>query len=96
SGLPVEFTGTEQEAIAQYGQAIVDRVNFSRGRVRPMAAVSASLGIHIWKRDASVLDIQASGDNLNNRLNLIDFAGLFSGNAVAPPRSYSVRLTLHF
>ncbi len=96
SGLPVEFTGTEQEAIAQYGQAIVDRVNFFRGRVRPNAAVSASLGVRIWKRNASVVDLQASGDNLNDRLNLIDFAGLFSGNAVAPPRSYSLRMTLHF
>ena len=30
-GLPVEFDGTEQEAIAQYGSQIVGRVNLARG-----------------------------------------------------------------
>ena len=35
SGLPVEFDGTEADAIAQYGQRIVDRLNLARGRVRP-------------------------------------------------------------
>lgn len=34
--------------------------------------------------------------NINNRLNLIDFAGLFSGNAIAPPRSYAIRLQASF
>jgi hypothetical protein len=29
-------------------------------------------------------------------LNLIDFGGLFSGNAIAPPRSYSLRLQTNF
>jgi hypothetical protein len=28
--------------------------------------------------------LQADADNLNNRLNIIDFGGLFSGNAIAP------------
>jgi hypothetical protein len=40
--------------------------------------------------------LQADVLNLNNRLNLIDFAGLFSGNSIAPPRSYSLRLTMDF
>ena len=30
---------------------------------------------------------QVDGDNLNNRLNVLDFGGLFSGNAIAPGRS---------
>jgi hypothetical protein len=34
--------------------------------------------------------------NLNDRLNVIDFGGLFSGNAIAPPRSYSMRLSASF
>jgi hypothetical protein len=34
--------------------------------------------------------------NLNNRLNLTDFAGLFSGNAMDPPRSYAIRLQPSF
>ena len=40
--------------------------------------------------------LQADIQNLNNRLNVIDFAGLFSGNAIAPPRSYTLRLTTNF
>jgi hypothetical protein len=34
--------------------------------------------------------------NLTNRLNVVNFAGLFSGTALAPPRSASVRLRLDF
>ncbi len=96
SGLPVEFNGTEQQAIAQYGQALVNRVNFSRGRVKPSLAVSASAGIHLVRRRLTNLSLQVDGENLNDRINLINFAGLFSGNAVAPPRSYTMRLTLDF
>jgi len=39
---------------------------------------------------------EADVQNLNNRLNVIDFAGLFSGYAVAPPRNYALRLTTTF
>jgi hypothetical protein len=39
---------------------------------------------------------QIDGQNLNNVLNVIDFGGLFSGNAIGPPRSYSMRLTTIF
>jgi hypothetical protein len=35
-------------------------------------------------------------ENLNNRLNVIDFGGLFSGNAIGPPRSYFLRLAATF
>jgi hypothetical protein len=40
--------------------------------------------------------LQAGVENLSNRLNLINFAGLFSGNAIAPPRSYALRLQTTF
>jgi len=96
SGLPVEFDGTEQEAVAQYGQEIVNRVNFATGRVRPSLAIDASAGADLWKKDKRSLRFQADIQNLNNRLNVIDFAGLFSGNAIAPPRSYNIRLTTNF
>jgi outer membrane receptor for Fe3+-dicitrate len=96
SGLPVAFVGTRQQAIAQYGQAIVDRVNFDRGRVRPAFSLDASIGADVWKRDSVAMRLQADVQNLNNRLNLINFAGLFSGNAIAPPRSYALRLQTSF
>jgi hypothetical protein len=40
--------------------------------------------------------VQADGQNLNNVLNVIDFGGLFSGNAIGPSRSFSLRLATDF
>jgi hypothetical protein len=96
SGLPFEFSGDEALALAQYGQAVVDRVNFDKGRVRPSLSINASLGADLLKTEKLNVRIQADGTNLNNRLNVIDFAGLFSGNAIGPPRSYNLRLTTNF
>jgi hypothetical protein len=54
------------------------------------------VGAELWHKDKATVRFQADGQNLNNRLNLIDFAGLFSGNAIAPPRSFSLRLQTSF
>jgi hypothetical protein len=96
SGLPVAFEGTEQQATAQYGARIVERVNFARNRVKPSFSLDASVGAEVWKHDTVQVRMQADIANLTNRLNVIDFAGLFSGNAVAPPRSFAVRLQTSF
>ena len=96
SGLPVEFDGTEQEAIAQYGQQIVDRVDLTRGRVKPSLSLDASAGAYLWKKENRVLWLQTDVQNLSNRLNLINFAGLLSGTSIAPPRSYALRLEATF
>jgi outer membrane receptor for Fe3+-dicitrate len=96
SGLPFEFTGTQDDAVAQFGQAIVNRVNFDTGRVRPSLSLNASAGADLWKKDQITMRLQADVENINNRLNVIDFAGLFSGNAIAPPRSYALRLETSF
>jgi outer membrane cobalamin receptor len=96
SGLPFQFAGTEQEALAQYGQQVVDRINFEKGRVRPALSVGASLGADIRRTEKLTMRIQADVENINNRLNVIDFGGLFSGNAIGPPRSFALRLTSSF
>ncbi len=96
SGLPVQFTGTQADAVAQFGQPIVDRVNFGAGRVRPSFSLDATVAAEIWNRDGFSLRLQGDVQNINNRLNLLDFAGLFSGNAIAPPRNYSFRLRARF
>lgn len=96
SGLPFVFNGTYQLALAQYGQAVVDRLNFDRGRVRPSLSVDLSAGAEVYKSDRFSTRLQADVENLNNRLNILDFQGLFSGNAIAPPRSYSLRLQTSF
>jgi hypothetical protein len=96
SGLPFQFSGDYQGALAQYGQRVVDRVNFDTGRVRPSLSVSASAGADLYKTDRFKAGLQVDGENLTNRLNVIDFGGLFSGNAIGPARSVSARLKLSF
>ena len=96
SGLPFEFTGDHDDALAQYGPAVIGRINFDRGRIDPSFAVNASMGIDLYKTDRINMRLQADGENLNNRLNIIDFGGLFSGNAIGPARSFAVRLKTSF
>ena len=96
SGLPFEFEGTQDDALAQYGPQVTNRLNFDRGRVDPSLSVSSSMGIDLYKSEGRRVTFQADGDNLNNRLNVIDFGGLFSGNAIGPQRSFALRLNTSF
>ena len=96
SGLPTEFSGTPQDAIQQFGQAVANRINFNRGRVRPSLSLDASVGTDFVTRDHLTVRLQADIQNLTNRINIINFAGLFSGTGIAPPRNYAVRLDVEF
>jgi TonB dependent receptor/TonB-dependent Receptor Plug Domain len=96
TGLPFDIDGTEQQALAEYGQQVIDRINFVRGRIYPAFQVSASAGADIYKSERVNMRLQVDGQNLNNVLNVIDFGGLFSGNAIGPPRRFSLRLTTSF
>jgi len=42
------------------------------------------------------MSLQVDGENLTNVLDVIDFGGLFSGNALGPSRSVSARLKVGF
>jgi outer membrane receptor for Fe3+-dicitrate len=96
SGLPFEFTGTYSQAVVEYGQQVVNRINFADGRIKPTLSFDISAGAELYKKETRSLRLQADIENLNNRLNVIDFGGLFSGNAIAPPRSYFLRLAATF
>ena len=104
SGLPFQFQCPDGETLPQciagvaqvYGQQVVDRINFPRGRILPAFQANASAGADIYKSERLNLRIQADGQNLNDVLNVIDFGGLFSGNAIGPSRSYALRLTAQF
>ena len=80
----------------QWGQRVVDRVNFETGRVRPSASFDASAGIALTKSAKRAVRLQAELRNLTNRLDVINFAGLFSGTALAAPRSIAVRVRAVF
>ena len=96
TGLPFKFDGNPATVLAQYGQQVVNRINFNRGRIYPSFQVSASVGADIYKSDRLNMRLQIDGENLTNILDVIDFGGLFSGNAIGPARSYSLRLTTSF
>lgn len=96
SGLPVDFNGTYQDAVAQYGQQIVNRVNFLDLRARPGFSLDASVGVILWEHEQKSVRFQADALNFTNQLNVINFAGLFSGTALAPTRNINCRLQVEF
>jgi hypothetical protein len=97
TGLPVEINGEDlQTLIDQFGQAVVDRVNLDAGRVKPSLAVDLSAAVDLYKKESRALRLQAYVRNLNDRLNVINFASLFSGTAIAAPRNFSVRLRFDY
>jgi hypothetical protein len=96
SGLPFEFDGDPSTVLAQYGQQVLDRINFERGRIYPTFQINASAGADMYKSEHLNVRVQIDGQNLTNVLNVIDFGGLFSGNAIGPSRSFALRLTTSF
>ena len=96
SGLPIDFDGTYEEAAQEYGPAILNRVNFSDYRPKPLGSLDASLGIILRKSDTRPIRFQIDGTNLTNEINVIDFAGLFSGTATGISRSINARLQFAF
>jgi hypothetical protein len=96
SGLPVEIEGDPEDAVAQYGSRIVDRVDLAQRRVRPTFSLDLSAGATLVRARTRSLRVQADVLNLTNRLNVINFAGLFSGTAIGPPRSVAVRFQFDY
>jgi len=82
--------------LAQYGQSVLNRINFARGRIYPAFQANASVGADVYRSERVKMRLQADGQNLNDVLNVIDFGGLFSGNAIGPSRSMSLRLATEF
>jgi len=99
SGLPVEIDNGPIDMnflLSQYGAAIINQVNFARGRVRPNYSLDVAAGIDMYHKERRSAAIEIQAANLTDHVNLINFASLFSGTAVAPPRSVSARLKLTF
>jgi hypothetical protein len=96
TGLPFEFDGDPSEVLLEYGQQVLNRINFARGRIYPSFQINASAGADVYKSDRMNMRFQIDGENLTNVLDVIDFGGLFSGNAIGPSRSFAMRLTTNF
>jgi hypothetical protein len=58
--------------------------------------VDLSSAVILYKKESRAVRLQADIRNLDNSLNLINFASAFSGTALASPRTYSLRLQLNY
>jgi hypothetical protein len=103
SGLPVEREGEFEDGFddlddlrERYGERVVSQVDFARGRVRPSSSIDMTAAVDVWRSEAGTLSLQGEILNLTDRINVVNFAGLFSGTAIAPPRTYYVRLQVRF
>src|ERR1700730_3920561 len=98
SGLPATLSSTETQSflLAQYGSAIVDRVNFDRQRTRPTFSLDIAAGAQLYRKELRSAALQIQVSNVTDRVNLMNFASLFSGTAVSVPQSISGGLKLTF
>jgi hypothetical protein len=96
SGLPFEPDESPQLYATEYGQDVINHLNFARGRISPYFTQNASVGIDLYQHERRSVQFQVDAQNLSNTLELIDFGGLFSGNAIGPGRSVMMRLTTTF
>jgi hypothetical protein len=96
TGLPFQPDLTPEQYAAEYGQVVVNHLNFNRDRILPYFTQNASVGVDLYQREKRSVRFQGDIANLSNTLELIDFGGLFSGNAIGPARQYTFRLVTTF
>ena len=99
SGLPMELGDANSDhsfLLAQYGAQVLSRVNFDRQRVRPSYSLDLAGGVDLLRRDRTTMILEAEAANLTNRVNVMNFASLFSGTAIGVPRNASVQLKFQF
>jgi TonB-dependent Receptor Plug Domain len=96
TGLPFQPDLTPQQYAAEYGQVVINHLNFNLGRISPYFTQNASVGVDLYQREKRSVRFQGDIANLGNTLELIDFGGLFSGNAIGPARQYTFRLVTSF
>ncbi len=64
--------------------------------VEPALLFDATAAAELYRNQRVTMSLQADGANLSNQLDVIDFGGLFSGNAIGPGRSFNLRLKTAF
>jgi len=96
SGLPFEDEGDAEGVDDDIPQNILDQVNFETGRVRPAWTFDLSAGWRVAKLRGGDVQLQADVRNLTDRLRVINFSGVFSGTALAAPRTFAVRVRVGF
>jgi hypothetical protein len=75
---------------------VINHLNFNLGRINPYFTQNASVGVDVYTGEKYSIRFQGDVANLGNTLEVIDFGGLFSGNAIGPARQYTFRLVTSF
>ena len=96
TGLPFEPNLTPQQYVTEYGQVVINHLNFDRNRINPYFTQNLTVGADLLKREKFTTRFQGDIANVSNTLELIDFGGLFSGNAIGPGRQYTFRILTTF
>jgi hypothetical protein len=96
TGLPFEADLTPQQYATEYGQVVINHLNFDRGRINPYFTQNLTVGADLLKREKFTTRFQGDIANVGNTLELIDFGGLFSGNEVGPGRQFTFRVLTTF
>ena len=96
SGLPFDTNYSLAENVSLYGPALVNQLNFNRGRILPHDSESFSIGYDVYRGEKRSVSLQADCNDLSNRMQVLDFGGLLSANAIGPGRNCIARLTGKF
>ncbi|HEY6267235.1 MAG TPA: TonB-dependent receptor [Candidatus Acidoferrum sp.] len=97
SGLPADIGNANvSDLLAAFGQQVLDRVDLARGRVKPNFSLDVATGAEIYQKESRSAVLQIQVVNIANRLNVINFASLFSGTAIGEPRSIAASLRMTF
>ncbi len=100
SGLPVEFEDDINDASdgerQEISPEIIERVNFERGRLRPVFSLDLSLGLQLWRDQDRSVSMQFDLRNATDHLNVINFSGVFSGTALGPGRQLTVQTKFRY
>ena len=95
SGLPVELEDDDDDA-QPISPAILDRVDFERGRLRSNFSLDFSLGLRIWEVQDRSVSVQFDLRNTTDYLNVINFSGTFSETALGAGRQFTVQTKVRF
>jgi hypothetical protein len=96
SGLPFQPDLTPEQYATEYGQTVINHLNFNLGRINPYFTQNLTVGADLLKREKFTTRFQGDIANVGNTLEVIDFGGLFSGNAIGPGRQFTFRLLTTF
>ncbi len=95
SGLPFEDAETASIS-GGISERVLERVNPATGRVRPSLTLDTAGGWIVVKTARASVALQADVRNVTNALRVINFAGVFSGTALAAPRAFAARVRVEF